>query len=258
MSKTVLAIGAHPDDVEFMMAGTLLMLARAGYEPHIFVVASGSCGTATDDRATVSRIRLAEAQNAASLLGAHFYEPVTDDLEILYTLPLLRKVGAVVRKAKPDIVLTHSPEEYMEDHSTACRLAVTATFSRGMRNFETHPPTAPIPGNVTLYHALPYGLCDPLGHPIAPGMYVNIKDTITQKRHALACHESQKQWLDESQGLDSYLHAMDDMSREVGTWSGCYEVAEGWRKHAHLGFCDAQSDPLREALGADACLASAE
>ena len=255
MSKRVLAIGAHPDDVEFMMAGTLLMLANAGYESHIFVIASGSCGSATDDRDTVARTRLAEAQHAAATLDARFYAPVADDLEILYTLPLLRKVGAVVRRAHPDIVLTHSPEEYMEDHSTACRLAVTAVFSRGMRNFITDPEMAPVSGNATLYHALPYGLRDPLGQPIAPGMYVNISDALKQKRAALACHQSQKDWLDASQGLDSYLNAMEEMSREVGSWSGRYPLAEGWRKHAHLGFCDPDSDPLTEALGADTCLA---
>ena len=255
MSLNALAIGAHPDDIEFMMAGTLLMLAKAGYSPHVFVVASGSCGSATDDHDTVVRTRLAEAKAAAEALGAQFYCPITDDLEVLYTLPLLRKVASVIRQAKPDIILTHSPDEYMEDHSNTCRLAVTAAFSRGMRNFVTDPDLPPISGNLTLYHALPYGLCDPFGEPVNPGMYVNITDVLEQKRTALACHESQKAWLDESQGLDSYLQAMEDMSREVGEWSERFQYAEGWRRHSHLGFCAADSDPIKDALGANSITA---
>ena len=108
MTKKVLAVGAHPDDVEFMMAGTLLALAEAGYEPHIFVVASGSCGSSVIGKEELVRTRLKEAQAAAARLGAHFHAPVVDDLEITYNIPLLRKVAAVVRKAQPDIVLTHS------------------------------------------------------------------------------------------------------------------------------------------------------
>ena len=255
MSRNVLAIGAHPDDIEFMMAGTLLMLSRLGYSPHVFVVASGNCGSATDDHDTVVRTRLGEAKAAATSMGASFYDPITHDLEILYSLPLLRKVAAVIRQAKPDIILTHSPDEYMEDHSNTCRLAVTAAFSRGMRNFVTDPETTPIGGNVTLYHALPYGLCDPFGEPIIPGMYVNITDVLQEKRTALACHISQKAWLDESQGLDSYLQTMEDMGREVGEWSETFQFAEGWRRHSHLGFCSPDSDPLKETLGDNITLA---
>jgi len=75
------------------------------------------------------------------------------------------------------------------------------------------------------------------------------------KRAALACHKSQKEWLDTSQGLDSYLITMEAMSREVGGLSGRYEYAEGWRRHLHLGFCAEDADPLSEALGDD-CLVS--
>lgn len=252
MSRNVLAIGAHPDDIEFMMAGTLLMLSRAGYTPHVFVVASGNCGSATEDHDTVVRTRLAEAEAAAESLGAHFYAPITHDLEICYDLALLRKVAAVIRQAKPSIVLTHSPDEYMEDHSNTCRLAVTAAFSRGMRNFVTDPPLPPIPENLTLYHALPYGLCDPFGEPVIPGLYVNITDVLQEKRQALACHNSQKAWLDESQGLDSYLQAMEDMSHEVGEWSEVFPCAEGWRMHSHLGFCSPGSNLLKDTLGENA------
>src|SRR5438270_9924957 len=112
--KSAPAIGAHPDDIEFYMAGTLLLLKEAGYEIHYLNVASGNCGSVEYDSATARRVRLAEAKVAAALLGAHFHPSLTDDLEILYSIELLRKLSAVVREVKPSVVLTHPPQDYME------------------------------------------------------------------------------------------------------------------------------------------------
>ena len=249
MTQKVLAIGAHPDDIEFMMAGTLLQLGKVGYEPHVFVVANGSCGSMVMDRDELVRVRFDEARAAAAILGAEFHAPIADDLEITYTLPLLRKAAAVIRAVEPDIVLTHSPDEYMEDHNATCRLAITATFARGMRNFRTDPDARPFAKDTVLYHSLPYGLADSMGRRVVADCYVDIEDALERKTRALACHESQKNWLDESQGLDSYLHTMQEMSREMGEASGKFTVAEGWRRHNHLGFASREHNPLVEALG---------
>ena len=161
--KTVLAICAHPDDIEFLMAGTMIHLRKAGYELHYMTVANGSCGSNRYDTETLIRMRRQEAMAAAASLGAVFHESVCNDLEIFYTLPLLAKVAAVVREVAPEIVLTHAPSDYMEDHMNACRLAVTAAFVRGMPNFQTDPPRAPVDNQVTVYHAQPHGNRDPLG-----------------------------------------------------------------------------------------------
>ncbi len=129
-----------------------------------------------------------------------------------------------------------------------CRLAVTAAFARGMPNFVTTPRRAAVEGDVTVYHAMPHGLQDPFGQPVRADFFVNIDRTLATKRAALAAHASQKEWLDASQGMDSYLKAMEDTSREMGRLSGKYAVAEGWRRHSHIGFCAEHSDPLREQL----------
>ena len=251
------AIGAHPDDIEFMMAGTLLMLGRAGYELHTMNLANGSCGTAIEDRDAIIARRTGEARDAAVALGATFHEPLEDDIDLYYERSALRRLGSVIREVNPSILLLSSPQDYMEDHMNACRLAVTAAFCRGMRNFPVEPPRSPITGDVTLYHALPWGLRDSLRRVVMPGQFVDVAPVIEQKREALACHVSQKEWLDASQGLDSYLITMQDMSREVGQLSGRFEYAEGWRRHLHLGFCAEEADPLSDALG-DACFVSAE
>jgi hypothetical protein len=64
----------------------------------------------------------------------------------------------------------------------------------------------------------------------------------------LAKHASQKLWLDESQGLDSYLDSLAALDEELGRMSCLFKFAEGWRKHLHLGFCGPHDDPLKEAL----------
>src|SRR5205814_1697250 len=103
--------------------------------------------------AAVTRaIRRREAERAARVLGAHFHPSLTDDLEIFYEIRTLRRLAAILREVQPSIVLTHSPQDYMEDHTNACRLAVTASFSRCMPNFRTIPPRAAAGGDVTIYH----------------------------------------------------------------------------------------------------------
>ena len=247
--RIAMAIVAHPDDIEFCAAGTLLLLRKAGYEIHYLTLASGSCGSLEDDAAATRAIRRRESQRAARILGAHFHPSLADDLEIFYDLKMLRRLAAIIREVRPGIVLTHSPQDYMEDHTNTCRLAVTAAFARGMPNFRTTPPRSAIAGEVTVYHAMPHGLCDGLRQPIIPDAFVNTASTHALKRSALAAHGSQKEWLDASQGMDSYLQAMDEMSLAVGRMSGRFQHAEGWRRHLHLGFSATDADPLAEALG---------
>jgi len=250
MAEAALAIAAHPDDIEMMMAGTLLLLGEAGYRLHYLTVANGSCGTATLGREEIVAVRLAEARSAAQVLGAEFHEPLVDDLMITYGPALAARLGAVVRRVRPQVLLVPAPEDYMEDHVNTARLAVTAAFSRAMPNFATDPPTAPAGGDVAVYHAMPWGLCDPLRRPVRAGVYVDVGSVLARKRRALACHRSQKEWLDRSQGLDRYLTTMEETAAEVGRRSGRFACAEGWRQRAHLGLSAREDfDPLTGVLG---------
>jgi len=253
MPKSALAVAAHPDDIEFLMAGTLILLGRAGYELHYLNIANGSCGTATRPADEIVRVRRAEARAAAASIGAVHHESLVSDIDIFYEKPLLAKVAAIVREAAPEILLVQSPGDYMEDHQNAARLAVTAAFCRGMRNFPTDPPRDPTGQNVAVYHAQPHGNRDPLRRPVRPELCVDIAGVFDRKREMLACHRSQKEWLDTSQGMDSYLRVMEDLSREVGAMSGRFALAEGWRRRSHLGFGPEDFDPLSAALGPHVC-----
>lgn len=246
---TAIAIAAHPDDIEFCMAGTLLLLKEAGYETHYLNLSSGNLGSVEYDAVETRFIRRQEAQRAAKLLGAHFHPSLTDDLEILYERDILHRIAAIIREVRPEILLTHSPQDYMEDHTNTCRLAVTAAFARGMPNFIAIPSRKAIEQDLTVYHAMPHGLADPLRGKIIPGSFVNTTSVHQIKMEALSAHKSQAGWLDVSQGMNSYLLAMEDMSVEVGRLSRKFKQAEGWRRHSHLGFCAYYADPMKKALG---------
>jgi N-acetylglucosamine malate deacetylase 1 len=247
--RSAIAIAAHPDDIEFMMAGTLRLLHEAGFRTHYLNIATGSCGSLVHRAAALRRIRRGEAVKAAAMLGATFHESAADDLEIVYSVPLIRWLTGVIRAVRPSIVLTHSPQDYMEDHANTCRLAVTATFARGIPNFVSRPRRAAWSGDAVIYHAMPHGLCDGLRRRIVPGAYVDTRSVQTLKLNALACHESQHGWLRASQGMNSYLQQMEETARAVGRMSRRFAVAEGWRRHSHMGFGAAGADPLADALG---------
>lgn len=244
----VLAMHSHPDDIEFVMAGTLFLLKRAGCEIHYANLANGSLGSTEHSREEIIDIRAGESRNAAEYLGATWHPSLFDDMEVIYSIENVARVASIVRKARPHIMLVASPQDYMEDHMQACRLAVSAAFVRGMPNYRTVPPTEPYLDDVVLYHAMPHGVTGPLGETIVPDFYVDVGEVIDEKENMLACHESQKSWLDTTQGMDSYLQTMRDLARRVGSMSGVFEYAEGWRRHSLLGYSTVEQDPLRRLL----------
>lgn len=255
--RVALAAVAHPDDIEFMLAGTLLELTRAGWEVHFWNLANGNCGSLEHTREEISAIRAREAAASASMAGATWHEPIFDDLGVFYDAPSLAKVASVVRRVNPSLILTHCPTDYMEDHQNVCRLIVSAAFSKGMPNFPTQPLAQAAPGAVRIYHALPHGLRDGLGRPVIPDLYVDIAEVLETKRALLACHESQKKWLDASQGMDAYLEEMVRLCGDMGKLSGRFEYAEGFLRHSHLGFCPPDHDPLVDVFSALGKLAEA-
>ena len=244
--KKAFAIGAHPDDIEFMMAGTLCLLKQKGYEVHYLNLASGNLGSLEYDSETTRAIRLKEARRSASILGAQFHPPICDDLEIFYEKDTLLKLAAIIRTVNPQVVLTHSPIDYAEDHTNTCRLVVSAVFAKIASNLTTNPPVPPSTGSCTIYHSLPHTLRDQLRRKITAGAYVNTSSVFHTKLKALKSHTSQQNWLESSQKMDSYLQEMERVSLEVGTYSKLFKHAEGWRRHLHHGFGEADEDPLME------------
>lgn len=246
---TALAIVAHPDDIEFTMAGTLLLLKDRGADIHFWNLANGCYGSRVYPKEEITRIRAEEARAAAMLAGATIHPPLTDDLGIFHTPEMIEKVAAVVRAVKPGIILTHSPQDYMEDHINAARLAATGAFIRAAPNYQSNPMTPAWDGDIVLYHSLPHGLRGPLRERIRSEIYVDIGSTIVRKGALLAEHRSQQEWLDTTQNMRSMVEEMEQFSASVGAISGRFAFAEGFRRHLHLGFAAEEADPLCDALG---------
>lgn len=247
---SVLALFAHPDDIEFVAAGTLLRLKDLGWDIHYCNVANGCCGSTVTDRMETAAIRRTESERSACLLNATYYPPFCDDLDVFYNRENLAKVAAIVRKSKPDIVLTHAASDYMEDHMETCRLAVSAAFAKGIPSFKSDPSQPSFDGDVALYHAQPHGNRSPLGEVVIPKLAISIDSVLDRKVALLECHKSQQQWLQTTQGMNSYLKTMLELGQEVSKLASLdCNVAEGWHKHLHLGFGAVDFDPLAQLLG---------
>ena len=247
--KVAMAVACHPDDIEFQMAGTLLLLQKQGWEIHYMNVANGSLGSEKYDTETIIRMRRGEAMEAAALAGFIYHESICNDLEVFYNADLFGKLVPVIREVKPKIILTHGPYDYMEDHVNTGRLAVSAAFCRGMGNAKTSRPSQKFDDYLTVYHSMPHAMTDMLRRPVIPGIYVDIESEIPMKKQMLSCHRSQQSWLAVSQADNAYIQGMVDNHGIIGRLSKKYKFAEGWIRHNPIGFCETNDDPLMEVLG---------
>lgn len=240
---------AHPDDVEFTCAGTLARLKNeAGCEIVIATATSGDCGSVRHRPEEIARIRHAEAVAAARILDAEYYCAGCMDVFILYDDPTLRRVVEIIRKARPDIVITNPPVDYMVDHEMCSKLVRSASFIAGAPNLLTHDPDPALPtkGVPHLYYTDPTELKDPFsGQPVTPDLLVDITPVLGTKEKMLACHASQREWLREHHGMDEYIEMMKRSGAQRGE-SINKPYAEGFRMHH--GHPYPQNDIIAELL----------
>ena len=243
--KTVLSLGAHPDDAEFFCAGTLALLHKKSWQVHIATMTPGDCGTVQYSRGEISRIRRAEATKAASLLNGNYHCLECGDIFIMYDRPSLLKAIELLRKVQPTIVFTTSPSDYMVDHEMASRIAQTACFACGVVNIETvgAEPFEPVP---YLYYMDPAEHKDKLGTEIKAGTIVDITGVMDIKEKMLCCHESQRHWLLTHHGMDEYVNMMKVYDQKRGREINA-RYAEGFRQH--LGHAYPQDNILKAELG---------
>jgi LmbE family N-acetylglucosaminyl deacetylase len=248
----VLAIHAHPDDVEFLCAGTLALLKRRGCQITIATMTAGDCGSAELPPAEIAAIRRREARASAELLGADYLCLEFRDLLIQVDAESRRRVVEAVRKVRPDIIITAPPSDYMSDHEFTSRLVRDAAFAAPVRNFYTYQwdPAPPLERIPHLYYVDPIEGTDIYGDRIEPHFYINITETFELKKRMLACHESQRAWLLRQHGIDEYLKAMEDWSRRRGEEIGI-PYAEAFRQHR--GHPYPRDNILLRLAGQDGC-----
>jgi N-acetylglucosamine malate deacetylase 1 len=249
MAGVALALLAHPDDAEFLCAGSLARLVEEHqWQVHIASMTPGDCGSMDLPPDEISRLRRQESAVAAGVLGASYHCLEERDLVVFYNERALEKAVRLLRLVRPRIVFTHSPADYILDHEMTSQIARAATFAAPTPNLfrdRSHSPSLEhIPH---LYYCDPIEGKDALGRPVPPAFCIDITGVVPTKTKMLAAHASQRDWLLKHHGMDQYIQAMRDWGSERGKSVGV-EFAEGFRQH--LGHSYPQGNLLGELLRA--------
>ena len=192
---TVLALGAHPDDLELAVGGTLARLRGAGARVVMAVV------SVPGDHA----VRRKEAERAAEILGCELRILIDGckRIEDLKNYELVSMIDSQVKELSPAAVLAHGAAEFHRDHVMVHEAAVASQRLQFFDFFTYHP-----------------NFCRPVPVPFHPRAYVDISDTIDAKMKAIEAHGSQFA----CRGIDTGIYR--DIARLNGRMVGV-QYAEG-------------------------------
>lgn len=246
MKERVLAFGCHPDDVEFMAAGTLALLAKQGYEVHIATMTGGEVGSPTLSREAIRAVRLKEAAASAAVLSGHYHYAGGCDLEVEYNEVYRRAATRIVREVDPLIVLTNPPMDYLADHEQTSLLVRNAAYIASVPLYDCGTPAPATKRFPYVYYWNAIGLKDIFGRPLPLHGVVDVSAVMATKEKMLACHASQRDWLAAHNGWDSYVQTMREMSQDQGRLVGRAH-GEGFIQHRGNGHPG--DDILKHILG---------
>lgn len=234
MRQVALCLMAHPDDCEFLAAGTLALLAQRGWEVHIASSTPGDGGSADKNPLDIARIRRQENTNAASIIGATYHCLELRDVHVTFDADSIRRAVNLARAIAPTLMITHSQQDYMLDHEITAQLARAASNGCIVPNCGNGPihPEARIP---YLYYADPVGIIDHDGKTAPASAVVDITTVYDTKMQMLCAHASQRDWLLAHYGVDEYTRLLDEWSSKRGQTAG-FSRGEGFRQHRGYGY----------------------
>jgi LmbE family N-acetylglucosaminyl deacetylase len=228
----ILAIGAHPDDIELGCAGTLARCIGRGDAVTMAIVCRGdsaSCGLPPEE---LAQVRSREVREAAHVLGADLIEMGLPDYGVWPGRQTVAAFVEVIRRADPNLIITHYHPDYGGDHNNTLLAVLDATVAATVPNFAAgHPATKKIP---LLYMMEPLG-----GFNFQPQVYVDITDTFETKLRMLECHRSQLEWMSRYGGMDCREY-VETVARFRGYQSNV-RLAEGFVPHGSWGHVPAGS-----------------
>src|SRR5260370_343463 len=244
----IVCIHGHPDDAEILAGGTVALLPESGHSITIVSMTPGDCGSTVHGAEEIAAIRRKEAAQSASLIGAGYVCAEFRDMAIFNTDDARRRVTELIRKARPDIVLTAAPVDYHCDHEATSVLVIDACFAASAPNYATTaldaaPALAAIP-HVYLVDSI--GGVDRFGAAVEPDFVVDVTTTFETKRRMLATHASQREWLKKQHGIADPVEAMERWTRARGALVGI-DFGEGFRRYAAHPY--PESPLLEELLG---------
>lgn len=192
----VLAVAAHPDDLEQLCGGTLARFANDGHDITMCHVSRGDRGSFVHTMDEIAAIRHEEAAQAARTIGATHVSLGLSDGEVNASDPHQKDLAIdVIRRVKPDLLITHHPSDYMPDHVECGKLFEEASFVATLPLYETAEPVHQTVAAVYYMDTL-------AGLGFQPTEYVDISGVIETKLASLAAHTSQVEWLRDHDGVD--------------------------------------------------------
>ena len=216
----ILAICAHPDDIEVNCAGTLLRYKEAGHKIFIALTTSGNTGSnIIPSKGQTAAIREKEMLRSAAYLDAQVRFLRFDDEGLQDTPETRRAVLTAIRWADPDIIFTNAYTDGSTDHAMTSQLVTRVILSVGGRHHNADLPPMNKKPQVFFFTS---------GGNIEnnPRAYVDITRQMDTKKKMLYCHESQYMWMQEFVEGD-FCDSMVANSRMLGIQAG-YQYAEGF------------------------------
>ena len=221
----ILAIGAHPDDIEINCGGTLAKYASQGHKVFTATATNGNVGSATIPMDEIARIRKEEARKAAALIGAEYICLDYDDEMFFEDREARLKFIDLVRYCQADVILTHNPKDYNPDHELTSKIVTDIPVMIPVAKIKT--PNKPCDKIPLIAYFEPVN-----GIGFVPTEYVDITDFIETKMAMCACHQSQITWMQ-----DNYKDALQDQNffdkyRTIAEYRGIQcgvKYAEGFR-----------------------------
>jgi len=225
----ILAVHAHPDDVETLCAGTLALLAEKGHAIIIATLTAGDCGAIDTGPEETATVRKREAEASAKQIGARYLCAGFGDLCLFNDDASRRRVVELIRNCSPELILTSAPVDYHPDHEAASMLVRDACFASTVPNYGagTSKPLAQIPH---LYFVDPIEGRDRDGERVVPEFGVDITQTFAVKERMFACHKSQAGWEAKQHAIDDFVGAMERWTKRRGRTFGV-TYAEGFRQY---------------------------
>ena len=203
----VLAIGAHSMDILFVCGGTLAKYALNGHAVSLAVMC-----TADTERPEFSHEQWAASQErefgeAAAVIGADFYHLGFSTFGVNFDPQSKLRVVEVIRRARPEVIITHDPGDYSADHTVTSQLVFEASFMARYPTVKTETPADRVFSHVVFGDTVS-------GLNFAPDDFVNITEVMDTKRRMLECHRTE---------IDAYAH------NAVYEWREWMEVSARYR-----------------------------
>jgi len=223
----VMAVGAHPDDCDEKVGGAAILYSRAGHEVKFVSATNGDTGHHEMGGGTLARRRFEEAQAAAKIAGIEYEILEIHNGQLTPTIENRWTIVEIIRRFRPDLVITHRPNDYHPDHRYTSQIVQDAAYT------VTIPNVAALTPHLRYNPVFAY-MSDRFQKPcpFTPDVAVAIDEVIDEKVRMLDCHESQfYEWLPYNHGIEDVPEGREERLEWLKDWRGAgyAQVADRFR-----------------------------